>query len=159
MDKDSIEIIKRQISTFSGIDEILFEHEILEKLISTLKNLQRYIFIITAVLILISVYITYSTIKLVISLKHEELETMKLVGAKLSTIKFPLLINEIMTGFLAGIISFGVIKVFLSFLGKYSPLLNEYHPPIEYLLMVLLIGPIISFFVSAFVLRKITLKI
>ncbi len=159
VEKDSIEIIKKQIGIYSGIDEILFEHEILEKLVSTLNNLQRYIFIITAVLILISVYISYSTIKLVISLKHDELETMKLVGAKLSTIKIPLLINEVMTGFLAGIISFGVIKFLLSILMNYSPSLNDYQPPFEYLLMVLLIGPIISFFVSAFVLRKITLKI
>jgi cell division transport system permease protein len=159
VNKDSIEIIKKQISLLPGIDEIMFEHEMLEKLVNALKSLQRYIFMITVVLILISMYITYSTIKLVISLKHEELETMKLVGARLSTIKMPIILNELITGFLAGILSFGVIKFSFFMLTKYSPTLNAYHPPIEYLLLILLIGPTISLFVSVFVLRKITLRI
>jgi cell division transport system permease protein len=157
--KDSIDMIKKRISTIPGVDEIIFEHEILEKLINTLKNLQRYIFIITAVLIFISIYITYSTIKLVVSLKHEELETMKLVGAKLSTIKMPIILNELITGFLAGVIAFTVIKFSFYLLITSSLSLTEYHPPIEYLLLIFLIGPAISFLVSAFVLRKITLKI
>lgn len=159
VNKDSIEIIKKQINSIPGIDEIMFEHEILEKLVNALRSLQRYIFIITIVLILISVYITYSTIKMVISLKHEELETMKLVGAKLSTIKMPIILNELITGFWAGILSFGVIKLSFLMLTKYSPTLDEYHPPVEYLLLILLVGPVLSFLVSIFVLRKITLKI
>ncbi|MCK7519154.1 MAG: hypothetical protein MZV64_16220 [Ignavibacteriales bacterium] len=98
---DSIQIIKKELNHFAGIDEIVFEHEILEKLVTKLKYIQKYIFIITGILILISIYITYSTIKLVIALKRDELETMKLVGARLSTIKMPLILNEIITGLLA----------------------------------------------------------
>src|SRR3989339_1909887 len=124
VDKDSIEIIKKQLSNYAGVDEIIFEHEILEKLVNTLKGLQKYIFIITAVLVLISIYITYSTIRFVISLKRDELETMKLVGAKLSTIKMPIILNEIFTGLLASLLSFILIKILFIFISKYSSLTN-----------------------------------
>ena len=159
VNKDSIKMIKKQLSVIPGVDEISFEHEVLEKLLNKLKNLQKYIFVITAVLILISVYITYSTIRLVVSLKHEELETMKLVGAKLSTIKMPIILNEILTGLLASLISFILIKALFYGISKYSSLSNFHEPPGEYLIIVFLIGPVISFIVSVIVLRKITLKI
>ena len=159
VDKDSIKIIKKQLTLIPGVDEILFEHEALEKLVNTLTNLQKYVFIITAILILISVYITYSTIRLVISLKHDELETMKLVGAKLSTIKMPIILNEIVTGFLASLISFILIRTLFYGISKYSSLSKFYEPPSEYLMIIFLIGPMISFLVSVIVLRKITLKI
>ena len=159
VNKDSIKMIKKQLSVIPGVDEISFEHEVLEKLLNKLKNLQKYIFVITAVLILISVYITYSTIRLVVSLKHEELETMKLVGAKLSTIKMPIILNEILTGLLASLISFILIKALFYGISKYSSLSNFHEPPGEYLIIVFLIGPVISFLVSVIVLRKITLKI
>jgi len=152
-------MIKKQLSVIPGVDEISFEHEVLEKLLNKLRNLQKYIFVITAVLILISVYINYSTIRLVVSLKHEELETMKLVGAKLSTIKMPIILNEILTGLLASLISFILIKTLFYGISKYSSLSNFHEPPGEYLIIVFLIGPVISFLVSVIVLRKITLKI
>jgi cell division transport system permease protein len=159
VDKDSIKIIKKQLSLFPGVDEIIFEYEALEKLVNTLKNLQKYIFLITVILILISVYITYSTIRLIISLKHDELETMKLVGAKLSTIKMPIILNEILTGLLASLISFILIRTLFYGILKYSTVSKLYEPPSKYLIIVFLIGPMISFLVSVIVLRKITLKI
>jgi cell division transport system permease protein len=159
VDKDSIEIIKRQLNNYAGIDEIVFEHEVLEKLVDALKGFQKYIFIITAVLILISIYITYSTIKLVITLKRDELETMKLVGAKLSTIKMPIILNEIFTGLLASLLSYVIIKILIYYVSRYESLTKFYEPPNEILGMIFLIGPAISLIVSVFVLRKITLKI
>lgn len=159
VDADSIRVIKKQFNAFPEFDEILFEHELLEKLISTLKNFQKYIFILTAILVLISIYITYSTIKLVVTLKQDELETMKLVGATLATIKMPIVLNELLTGFLAALLSFGVIKILLFILKQYTASLNNYLPATGFLLLILIVGPIISFFVSVFVLRKVTLKI
>ncbi len=159
VDVDSIKAIKKQLNAFPEFDEILFEHELLEKFITTLKNFQKYIFILTAVLVLISIYITYSTIKLVVTLKQDELETMKLVGATLSTIKMPIILNELLTGFFAALLSFGIIAISFFILKKYTASLNDYLPATEYLLLILIIGPLISFFVSVFVLRKVTLKI
>lgn len=159
VDTDSVKIIKSEISSINGIDDVVFEHEVLDSFISKLKEFQKYIFLLTAVLILISIYITYSTIKLIISLKHEELETMKLVGAKLSTIKIPIILNEVLTGLLAGVLSYIFIKLILFVLSKYGVISSIQEPPAKYLILVLLIGPVLSYLVSVLVLRKITLKI
>lgn len=157
--EESIKNIRDQLAAIPGIDEILFEHETLEKLVNTLRSLQNYLFLITSVIILISVYITYSTIKLIISLKSEELETMKLIGAKLSTIKMPIILNEVITGLLASVFSFIIIKYLFLILFKSSSFSEYFTLPDEFLVIIILIGPVISLLISILVLMKITLKI
>jgi len=159
VDKDSIETIKKELSVFPGVEEIIYEHEVLHKFVNTIIGIQKYIFIITVILFIISIYITYSTIRMVINLKQDELETMKLVGAKLSTIKMPIILNEIFTGLLASLLSYVIIKAFFFSISKYSSFIRLYEPPTGLLTIVFLIGPAISFVVSIIVLRKISLKI
>lgn len=159
VDKDSIKHIKNEISSLQGVEEILFEQELLTKIVSVLEKSQKYVFILTAVLILISIYITYTSINFIISLRQDELETMKLVGAKLSAIKMPILLNEFLNGLLAGVISIFLIKSVFYFIVKYNPSFELYLPAANQQLLVLMIGPLISVPISTFVLRKISLKI
>lgn len=159
IDTDSVRVIKKELARVTSVDEIIFEHELLEKVVMALKNIQKYVFIITAVLVLISVYITYSTIKLVISLKREELETMKLVGAKLSSIKMPLIINEIITGIFASVISISILKLAFLYLKTLNYISIIYEPSAVLFVVTFFTGPMISLIVSIIVLRQITLKI
>lgn len=159
VNSDSVKAIEKELHSYNVIDEIAFEHKILERVVSLIKKVQKHIFIITFILILFSVYITYSTTRLIISLKHDELETMKLVGAKLSTVKMPIIINEFLIGVFAGIISFICIRICLYLIMTYSTLLNEFNPQSFLWLFVIFIGPVISVPISVLVLRKITLKI
>lgn len=159
VDKDSINHIKSEISSLPGIEEILFEQELLTKIVSFLEKSQKYVFILTAVLILVSIYITYTSINFIIALRQDELETMKLVGAKLSAIKMPILLNEFLNGLFAGVISIALIKYVFHLIVKYNPSFEQYLPSANQLLLILMIGPLISFSISVFVLRKISLKI
>lgn len=158
VNKDSLKAIKNVLLSFEGVDEIVLEQEMLDKIISTLTRVKKYIFILTIILVLVSVYITYSTIKLVVALKHDELETMKLVGAKISTIKMPIILNEFITGLAAGILAALFIKAISFYLAKYG-IGVEYFPSDNYLLIPLFAGSFISLVVSLFVLRRITLKV
>jgi cell division transport system permease protein len=164
--KESVDKIISELSKVNGVDEIVYQFQFADRVLSFLDNIKKYIFWVTAILFLISIYIVYSTIKLVITLKHEELETMKLVGAKLSTIKMPLIINGTFIGFLAGIIALGIFLLILSYLGNLITLqsyLESYlQPGIAakiYLLLMIFIGPVLGFMVSVFALRKINLRI
>jgi cell division transport system permease protein len=90
----------------------------------------------------------------------EELETMKLVGAKLSTIKFPIIFNGILIGFFASIISLVIFILFIYYFDNYIGVqkfltFNSYF----YLIIILSVGPLAGLLVSIFSLRKITLKI
>ena len=160
VDKKSLDGITASISKMSGVDDVVFQQGFVYKLLAYLSNAQKYIFIITGVLFLISLYIVYSTIKLIINSKYEELETMKLVGAKLSTIKMPIVFNGVLLGLFADIIAVAVIFIIYNYVGgmvNISRIFNIYNH--LFIGGIILIGPVIGFFVSVFSLRKITLKV
>ena len=80
-DNDSINKIINSLSQIDGVDEIVYQQRFVNKILNQINNIKQYIFIITGALLLISIYILYSTMQLIINSKYEELETMKLVGA------------------------------------------------------------------------------
>jgi cell division transport system permease protein len=157
--KETIDKIIKELSGIQGVDEIVYQYDFADKILSFLDNIKKYVFIITAILLFISVYIVYSTVKLVVSLKQEELETMKLVGAKLSTIKMPVIINGTFIGFLSGLIALGIFLFAVSYFGNLITFQSFFDDAKLYLLFMLLIGPLLGFLVSAFALRRINLRI
>lgn len=160
VDRDSLKKIVDSLSTLSGVDDVVFQQEFVYGILSQIDKIKKYIFVITAILLFIAVYIVYSTIKLIIRSKYDELETMKLVGAKLSTIKMPIILNGIMIGLLAGIISLAVFYSIFSYFGNLIELRRFYtFNGGLYIAVALLIGPVIGSAVSLISLRKITLKI
>ncbi|MHB1688796.1 MAG: cell division protein FtsX [Ignavibacteriaceae bacterium] len=160
VDKDSLKKIIRLISKIQGVDEVVFQQEFIYKLLNYLSRIRKYIFAITFVLLFISIYIVYSTVKLIVNAKYEELETMKLVGAKLSTIKMPIILNCILIGIFAGIIALAVFKVVQFYFWNFIPFNQTIHLNENlYLIVLLSIGPLLGLIVSIFSLRKISLKI
>ena len=160
VDPDSLSSIIPVFSKIKGVDEVVFQQEYVKRILTYLSEFKKYLFVITLILFLISIYIVYSTVKLVTALKLEELETMKLVGAKLSTIKIPIVFNGILIGFLASLITISIFILYVTYIDRYINLLKIFNLRNEYYLTgILLTGPIIGFIVSIFSLRKITLKI
>jgi len=160
VDSDSLNKIIPVISAIKGVDEVVFQQEYVKKMLSYLSNFKKYLFIVTAILFLISVYIVYSTVKLVTSMRMEEVDTMKLVGAKLSTIKIPIVMNGILIGFLASLVSIIIFLLYITYIDKYINLLKNFNLRNEYYYLgVLLLGPFIGFIVSIFTLKKVTLKV
>jgi cell division transport system permease protein len=158
--KDSLNFISQKLSRLNGVDEVIYQQEYINKFIAFIDNLKEYVFVITGILLIISIYIIYSTVRLVTNLRMEELETMKLVGAKLSTIKFPIIFNGILIGFFASIISLVIFILFIYYFDNYIGVqkfltFNSYF----YLIIILSVGPLAGLLVSIFSLRKITLKI
>jgi cell division transport system permease protein len=160
VEPDSLNRIIPVFSQLKGVDEVVFKQEYVKKILTYLSTFKKYLFIITAILFLISVYIVYSTVKLVTGMKMEEMETMKLVGAKLSTIKIPIILNGILIGFIASLISIIIFFLYITYIDKYINLLKIFNLRNEYYFTgVLLLGPFIGFIVSIFTLKKVTLKI
>jgi len=148
------------LGDINGVDEVVFQHDYAKKIISFLNELKKYVFILTGILFLISLYIVYSTVKLVTNLKYEELETMKLVGAKLSTIKMPIILNGTLIGLFAGLISLSVFILFIFYFDNYIGLQKVFDLNISFYSALLAgIGPLIGLFVSIFTLRNVTLKV
>jgi cell division transport system permease protein len=160
VESDSLNKIIPVLSKLNGVDEVVFQQEYVKKILTYLSTFKKYLFIITTILLLISIYIIYSTVKLVTGMKMEEMETIKLVGAKLSTIKIPIILNGILIGFIASLISIIIFFLYITYIDKYINLLKIFNFKNEYYIIgVLLLGPFIGFIVSIFTLKKVTLKV
>ena len=160
VNKNSLQVVINKLQKYPNVDEVVFQDKFVYTLLSYIDNIKKYIFIFTGILFFISIYIVYSTVKLITNSKYEEMETMKLVGAKLSTIKAPVILNSIYIGFFAGIISTAIFWALIYYINN-SILLNFFIDKnlIYYVAALLLVGPLISASISIFTLRKISLKI
>lgn len=160
VEKDSMNKIVNLLTKIPGVDDVVFQQEFVYKLLNIINRVKKYIFIVTAVLLLLSLYLVYSTVRLITSSKYEELETMKLVGSKLSTIKMPIILNSFFIGLFAGIISLAVFSFFIYYFGNLIDLKRflNFRSGL-YILILICTGPVLNIIISLLSLRKITLKI
>jgi cell division transport system permease protein len=157
---DSINKIIQDLSNLQDVDEVVFKEGFVYKLLNYIDTIKIYLFLITGIFCLIAIYLVYATIRLIINSRMIDFETMKLVGAKLSTIKIPVLLNGLIAGIISGLLAFlfvqflnqylSNIEIFMNILGK-----NNF----EYMLIIFVTGPVLVLVVSVFTLRKVSLKI
>ena len=159
-ERDSIKKIIKNLSSLPWSDEVIFRQDFYQMILNYIDQAKIYIFSLTGLIFLVSLYLVYSTVRLILNSKYSELETMKFVGAKLSTIKMPIILNSAIIGLLAGVISLGVIWTVYFYVRGYitsidQVIANKY----EFIVLLLLLGPIIGILVTILSLRKISLKI
>jgi cell division transport system permease protein len=158
--KDSVENIIADLQKYTWIDEVVSGNSFIYRVLKYVDESKQYLFIITVIILLISIYLVYSTTRLITENRMNELETMKLVGAKLSTIKIPIVINNIVAGIIAGIISVLIFELVNSEISNYQFLVNFVRVnKVFYYALLLILSPILSLSVTLFALRKLTLKI
>lgn len=90
----------------------------IDKLGELTKSVQVLGFSLTFFLSLIAVIITFNTLRLSIYSQKEEIEIMRLVGAKNSFIRGPFLVQGILCGFFAAILSFMLSTIILFILNN-----------------------------------------
>ena len=158
--KDSLDAITASLSSIKGVEDVGFKDDFIYRLISILNSIKKYIFIATGIILFLSIYIVYSTVKLIINSRFEELETMKLVGAKLITIKMPVILNSIIVGILAGVLSIGIFILFISAFGDYISMINFLGTSkYIYLSLLIFVGPSLGLAISIISLKRLSLKI
>jgi cell division transport system permease protein len=159
-EKDSIKKVVKYLSKLDWVDEVVFRQDFYQKILTYIDQAKVYIFILTGLIFLVSLYLVYSTVRLIVNSKYSELETMKFVGAKLSTIKMPIILNSIITGLLAGILSLGISWVVYIYIKPYFISIDQIIiNKLEFILLLLFLGPLIGLLVTYLSLRKISLKI
>jgi len=157
---DSLHLVADQIASFEWVDEVVFKNSFVYKVFDYIDKSKLYLAIVTVLFFLIALYLVYTTIRLITNARMRELETMKLVGAKLSTIKIPIILNGVVAGLLSGILAFIIFWFLFTKVSSFSLIVDliEQHGYL-YILLLLATGPALSFLVTVYALRKITLKI
>lgn len=104
IDKNSITKLIEEFNQIKGVQEVIYDYNLTFTILEFLKSMKIIIFITTILFISIALYLLYSTSKIILHQKMVQYNTMKLVGARLSTIKIPLLIYGLIVGFAASLI-------------------------------------------------------
>ena len=105
----------------SVIDKVNYNQNklVIDRLNSIIAGAQRLGFLITLVLIIISIIITFNTIKLTIFISKEEIGVMRLVGASKMRVRGPFMIEGAIYGILATIITMLLFWPATAWLGKH----------------------------------------
>lgn len=101
--------------------------EAIDTLNSIMAAIERASGVVTLVLILAAVLITFNTIRLAIYTAREEISIMRLVGASNMFIRGPFLLQGIMYGFIAGVLALLLWYPIMIWLGPRTELFFEFN--------------------------------
>ncbi|MBT8379767.1 MAG: permease-like cell division protein FtsX [Ignavibacteria bacterium] len=158
--KDSLENVITDLNSFKWTGDVVFKNQFVYRVLNFLNSIKNYLFAITACVVLIALYLVYTTIKLIMNSKAKEFETMKLVGAKLSSIKGPVMLNGLIAGVLASVICLAVFYLLIGYFSSFKSVINLlFANRISHLLIIIFSGPLLGTLVTYFTMRKVSLKI
>ncbi len=103
--------VKAEISKLDGIDEILSSDQTISLLVKIANGVKIAISVIFVLLIIISTTIISNTIKLTVHARRKEISIMKYVGATNSFIRGPFIVEGIIIGLIAALITLCIVGV------------------------------------------------
>jgi len=89
------------------IDKIDYHQNkvVIDRLTSIINGAKRLGFVVSLILVLISLFITFSTVRLIIYMSREEINVMKLVGADGGYIRGPFIVSGVFVGVIASLVT------------------------------------------------------
>lgn len=101
------------------IDKVNYNdnREAIEKLTQIIEAVERSSYIAMVILVFAAVMITFNTVRLAIYTSREEISVMRLVGASNAFIRGPFLLQGVMYGVIAGVVSLLIIYPIVLWLG------------------------------------------
>lgn len=146
-----------RIKTFREVDEAIFPNALYQKMLFYLNTFQKYIAGLGILLSIIAFYVIFSTTRLIIESRKDEIETMKLVGGSLFTIKFPLLLNGMFIGLVSGFLAIGLVYLIEISIRNYF--YSGFPHFLNSTLVLLILGPALGLVSSLLASWKISLKL
>lgn len=109
---DSVSRFVLSLKKMKGIEDVQYGEKFLISLHSIKRGLEVLGLIITSVMIIGTIFISYSTVKILFYRKKEEIETLKLLGSTTGFIRTPFLIEGGIIGFASGLIGMLFLLLF-----------------------------------------------
>ncbi len=154
---DSIAVIDKVIRQDNNVTDLLFQQEAIDLINNNLSKVMTLLLILSAILLFISFTLIRNTIRLSVYSKRFLIHTMKLVGATGGFIRKPFVINNIITGIIAGLIADGIIMALMAYFKKeyvgIDPIVTSMDLTIIFVAVVLL-GVIITTIATAFAVNR-----
>lgn len=137
-----------ELKSIKGVEEVYSAERIADTISTFYRSVTNIGLIIFSTLVLGIVFVIYSTVKILLYRKKDEIETMKLLGATRSFIRTPFLIEGGIIGLLGGLISVGLTVIFyfaLTYrLSAVLPAIQTFLFPIEIIVVFPAIGAVLG---------------
>lgn len=107
--------VQEQINNIEKVDEITSSDDTVYILLQITRGVRIVTFAILVVLVIISIFIITNTIKLTVHARRKEISIMKYVGATNSFIRWPFIVEGIIIGVVAALISILIVGLIYNF--------------------------------------------
>ena len=122
---DEMQNIVQKIINMDGVDEASFPQGVISRIDSVIENIFGISVISGLTIFIIAIILVSNTIRLIIHSKQETIETLNLLGATNSFIRFPLVMEGVIQGLAGAGISLLILYILNSFQGYLlEPLIN-----------------------------------
>ena len=145
LDETNIEKLTDQIKSIKGVNDVIYDYRTVLRILNLLRSFEYVIYFLSVTLILLATYLVYSNNKIQMYGNRNHYLTMKLVGAKISTMKIPLMLNGIIIGIISSLICTIIFNVISVLLTKVLINLNFTNPIKLMDLIILVIGLALGF--------------
>jgi cell division transport system permease protein len=152
---DSLQALRSEFSTWSRVDEVIYNRELLAKV---QRNLQLFTIVglgLGSIVVIAALFLVGNTIRLTIYARRLLIRTMKLVGATDAFIRRPFLIEGALQGLLAGLLSAGVVGGLYALMVNYLSALRVSSVALAVLLAgIVLVGLVLGWLGSLVAVRR-----
>jgi len=151
---DSISNLLREKNNF--IEDIQYDRDLVSMMNTNLKKITMWMFPVTFLLIVISVLIINSSIKLALYSNRWTIKTMQLVGATKRFIRKPFIIKNVFLGLFSSFIASTLLYLTIFYVDKKTPFIDMFnHIYIMHVfLCVIVLGVLISWISTYFATQK-----
>ncbi|MBI4067068.1 ABC transporter permease [Candidatus Gottesmanbacteria bacterium] len=115
-DPDYLGEINSILQNEPEVEEVIFQKEIVDSLLSWTSTIRKVGLIVVAILLFVSLSILVTIIGMKIALMKEEIEVLKLVGATGSYIRMPFIMEGIFYGLVGALISWSTLYILLLYI-------------------------------------------
>lgn len=150
-------LIERDLDALEYVDDVLYDKPLLELMSENIRRVGIGLLFGSALLMLISIALINSSIRLAIYSRRFLIKTMQLVGATPGFIRRPFLQRGLLHGLLGAIVASAMLGGLLSLLFEQLPDLQQILHPLHYLITfaaLLLTGLFISWICTYFAVRR-----
>lgn len=103
--QDSLTMIEREILTYPLVSEVSYQKSLINLINENVQKISAVLMVFSVLLFLIAFALINNTIRLMVYSKRFLINTMKLVGATKSFIRYPFLLKSVLQGILGGLIA------------------------------------------------------
>jgi cell division transport system permease protein len=105
-----------ELKIISGISDVVYDFNVVIRILKIFRSVEAVVYAASLLLLLLSIYLVYSNNRLQYENNKNLYRTMKLVGAKISAIKIPIILYSLLIGLFASVICFIINYIILHLL-------------------------------------------